>query len=131
MTTKALARPEGAKIVPIPNEINGISELLQQYGAMGVAGNEGALYERHLVFDRAIDPKVASARERFEAFAHSVRDVLVQRWVQTNQDCLRATESKTQFSASGVGLPENSPSEEGPRDKACLDSNLGERCSDS
>jgi glucan phosphorylase len=34
-------------------------------------------------FDRAIDPKVASARERFEAFSHSVRDVLAQRWVQT------------------------------------------------
>ena len=29
---------------------------------------EDALYDRHLVFDRAIDPKVASARERFEAF---------------------------------------------------------------
>ena len=45
--------------------------------------NGDALYERHLVFDRAIDPKVASARERFEAFSHSVRDILAQRWVQT------------------------------------------------
>jgi len=62
-----------------------ISELLQPYGSGTIrfAGAEDALYERHLVFDRAIDPKVASARERFEAFSHSVRDILAQRWVQT------------------------------------------------
>jgi starch phosphorylase len=41
------------------------------------------MYDRHLVFDRAIDPKVASARERFEAASHAVRDVLAQRWVKT------------------------------------------------
>jgi starch phosphorylase len=46
-------------------------------------GTENAFYERHLVFDRAIDPKVASAREKFEAIAHSVRDILAQRWVLT------------------------------------------------
>ncbi len=62
-----------------------ISELLKPYGsgAIPFVGTEDALYERHLVFDRAIDPKVASARERFEAFSHSVRDILAQRWVQT------------------------------------------------
>jgi starch phosphorylase len=46
-------------------------------------GTADSLYERHLVFGRAIDPKVASARERFEAFSHSVRDILAQRWVKT------------------------------------------------
>ena len=30
-------------------------------------GTENALYERHLIFDRVIDPEVATARERFEA----------------------------------------------------------------
>jgi len=61
------------------------SELLQQYGCGPIpfAGTENAFYERHLVFDRAIDPKVASARERFEAFSSSVRDILAQRWVLT------------------------------------------------
>ncbi|MGD0271106.1 MAG: glycogen/starch/alpha-glucan phosphorylase, partial [Candidatus Sulfotelmatobacter sp.] len=60
-------------------------ELLKPYGSaqMPLVGGENALYERHLVFDRAIDPKVASARERFEAFSHSVRDILAQRWVLT------------------------------------------------
>jgi hypothetical protein len=50
-----------------------LSELLQQYGGnlIRFAGTEAAIYERHLIFDRAIDPKVASAREGFEALAHT------------------------------------------------------------
>ena len=85
MSTKTVARPESSKVVPMATKPSNVSQLPQQYGLDGIrfAGTEGALYERHLVFDRAIDPKVASARERFEAFAHSVRDVLSQRWVQT------------------------------------------------
>jgi starch phosphorylase len=64
-----------------------ISELLRQYGCGPIpfVGTEDAVYERHLIFDRAIDPKVATARERFEAFAHSVRDILAQRWVLTKK----------------------------------------------
>jgi starch phosphorylase len=66
-------------------KLDNLPELLHQYGGnlIRFAGTEGAIYDRHLIFDRAIDPRVASARERFEAFAHSVRDVLAQRWVQT------------------------------------------------
>ena len=37
------------------------------------------------MFDRVIDPEVATARERFEAFAHSIRDILAQRWVLTKK----------------------------------------------
>ena len=85
MSTKSVARPDSAKVVPMVTKTASISELLQPYGsgAIPFVGTEDALYERHLVFDRAIDPKVASARERFEAFSHSVRDILAQRWVQT------------------------------------------------
>ncbi len=85
MSTKTVAQPKPSKIVPIPTKPENLPELLHQYGGnlIRFAGTEGALYDRHLVFDRAIDPKVASARERFEAFASSVRDVLTQRWVQT------------------------------------------------
>jgi starch phosphorylase len=44
-----------------------------------------ALYEGHLRFDNVIDPAAASARERYEAFARSVRDVLSERWLRTEQ----------------------------------------------
>jgi glycogen phosphorylase len=85
MSTKAATQPNSAKVVPMTAKPSTVSELYQRYGgdAFRFTESKGAIYERHLVFDRAIDPKVASARERFEAFAHSVRDILAQRWVQT------------------------------------------------
>ena len=85
MSTKTVARAESAKVVPMATKADHVSKLFERYGgdAFRFVEGKGALYERHLVFDRAIDPKVASARERFEAFAHSVRDILAQRWVQT------------------------------------------------
>jgi len=85
MSTKTVTQPNSATVVPIAPKKDGVPELLQQYcdDSIQLAGTADALYDRHLIFDRAIDPKVASARERFEAFAHSVRDVLAQRWVKT------------------------------------------------
>src|SRR5208337_1485783 len=85
MSTESVARPNSAKVVPIETKAPSFSDLLRQYGCGPIpfVGTENAFYERHLVFDRAIDPKVASARERFEAFSRSVRDILAQRWVKT------------------------------------------------
>jgi starch phosphorylase len=85
MSTNRVASPSSAKVVPMTTSTTDVSDVLQQYGCGGTPfiGTENAFYERHLVFDRAIDPKAASARERFEAFSHSVRDTLAQRWVLT------------------------------------------------
>ena len=74
----------------LPQPKNGslrVSELLRQYGCGPVpfVGTENAFYDRHLIFDRVIDTAVATDRERFEAFAHSIRDVLAQRWVLTKK----------------------------------------------
>jgi starch phosphorylase len=61
--------------------------LLEQYGCGPIrfSGHHDALYERHLLFDDVIDPATAGMREKFEAAARSVRDVLSQRWVQTGR----------------------------------------------
>ena len=84
MSTKTVTQPKSAPVVPIVTKRDSVPEILQQYGdSIQFAGTTDALYDRHLIFDRAIDPKAASARERFEAFAHSVRDVMAQRWVKT------------------------------------------------
>src|SRR6202047_2104656 len=85
MSTKTAVPLDSPKLVPTKTSTNKGSDLLEQYGSGStpLVGAEGALYERHLVFDRAIDPRVASARERFEAFSRSVRDILAQRWVRT------------------------------------------------
>src|SRR5215831_9428625 len=42
-------------------------------------------YDRHLVFDHIVSVEHASQRERFEAVARSLRDLLAQRWVLTQQ----------------------------------------------
>src|SRR5512136_1504901 len=62
-----------------------VSRIVRQYGCGPVqfAGTDSALYERHLVFDHVLNPEDAGRRERFEAVARSVRDVLSQRWLHT------------------------------------------------
>ena len=59
--------------------------LLAQYGCGPIrfSGTDDALYERHLLFDDIVAPNAAGPREQFEAAARSARDVLSQRWVQT------------------------------------------------
>jgi starch phosphorylase len=61
------------------------ARLIEQYGCGPVqfAGRDEALYERHLIFDNVMEAGEIGARERFEAVAHSVRDVLSQRWIHT------------------------------------------------
>ena len=73
------------KVPPLTAEAS--AALLDQYGCGPIrfSGDTDALYERHLLFDDVIDPIAAGARERFEAAARSVRDVLSQRWVHTEQ----------------------------------------------
>ena len=85
MSTNRVASSNSPKVIPLSASAANVSDVLQKYGygAMPFIGTENATYERRLVFDRAIDPKLASARERFEAFSSSVRDVLAQRWVLT------------------------------------------------
>ena len=64
-----------------------LSKLREQYGCGPVqfTGTSDALYERHLVFDNVMEATTIGARERFEAIARSVRDVLSQRWIHTGQ----------------------------------------------
>ncbi len=92
MSTKGVTAPNGLRVPPRTPEEWRVSELLKQYGCGPIAfvGSENAFYDRHLVFDRVIDPRVATARERFEAFSRSIRDVLAQRWSLT-----RSTYEKT------------------------------------
>ena len=61
--------------------------LSSKYGCGPVqfSGTDEALYERHLLFDNGVDLGEATARDRFEALARSVRDVLSQRWLLTEK----------------------------------------------
>jgi starch phosphorylase len=64
-----------------------LSKLSSQYG-LGpgdLATTLHDLCERHLLFDNGVDPIVTNAREHYEAFARSVREVLSQRWIHTRK----------------------------------------------
>src|ERR1700744_5476035 len=78
MGTKAAVEPAGS-------ESDIVSQRLRNYarGAYEFSGSDNALYERHLAFDNIVDLTALDPRERFEAFARAVRDVLSQRWLQT------------------------------------------------
>src|SRR3954467_8545606 len=81
MSTKSVLEPS------VSMESKRMSSLLQQYGCglIQFAGIDNALYERHLLFDSVIDRDTATTRDQFEAIAHSVRDILSQRWVLTEK----------------------------------------------
>jgi starch phosphorylase len=72
---------------PKPTQSDETAALIKQYGCGPVefSGTDNALYERHLLFDKVLPVTDAGARERFEAFAHSIRDILSQRWVLTEK----------------------------------------------
>src|SRR5579859_4253855 len=69
------------------SEADTLARLLDQYdyGSVEFAGSRNASYERHLVFDNISSIQATGPRERFEAFARSVRDILSQRWVRTEE----------------------------------------------
>jgi glycogen phosphorylase len=56
-----------------------------------------AVYERHLVFDKSVDSAHSTPRERFEAFALTVREVLAQRWVQTKSTYARENPKRVYY----------------------------------
>ncbi len=65
---------------PMSPQSDTISKLS---GPDDLTGADNSLYERHLVFDNVVDPAALGLRERFEAIARTVRDILAQRWIDT------------------------------------------------
>ena len=75
-----------------------LSKLIEQYsGLVQFSGTSDALYERHLVFDNVIEEKMIGPRDRFEASARSVRDVLSQRWVRTETTYARENAKRVYY----------------------------------
>lgn len=76
-----------------------LAKLIEQYGCGPIkfTGTDEALYERHLLFDSVTDMRVADARDRFEAIARSVRDVLSQRWIRTQEAYQRSNAKRIYY----------------------------------
>jgi starch phosphorylase len=75
------------KVAATRQAVPDTQKLIAKYGCGPVhfSGTDEALYERHLLFDSGVDLTAATARDRFEALARSVRDVLSQRWLLTEK----------------------------------------------
>lgn len=54
-------------------------------------------YERHLITETVVEPSAASRRDRFEAFARAVRDILSQRWIDTESTYARAVPKRIYY----------------------------------
>ena len=65
--------------------------FLQQYScsAPRFAGVPDALYERHLKSDNVVESQSSDSRERYDAAARAVRDVLSDRWLRTDETYAR------------------------------------------
>ena len=80
---------------------NGLSPqtLLARFncGPVKFTGGDNALYERHLTFDQVIPPEKVTPRDSFEAVARSVRDVLSQRWLKTEETYQRQNTKRVYY----------------------------------
>src|SRR5271157_5677653 len=80
---------------------SGVDEdnLLRQYGVGSArfAGAPDALYERHLKFDNVVEPESSDSRERYEAAARSVRDMLSDRWLRTDETYARENPKRVYY----------------------------------
>ncbi|MEA2850040.1 MAG: glycogen phosphorylase, partial [Rhodospirillaceae bacterium] len=81
-----------------PEQAPDFASLLEQYGGpIRFNGTEGALFERHLVFDNVGDPTELGPRQQYEALARSMRDILAQRWRRTEQTYDRANPKRVYY----------------------------------
>src|SRR3954447_20404654 len=95
-TTTATSRPDLTRASRDPSHsshpVPGVTGMampktadpLEQYQCGPLRFTDPDLYDRRLIFDHIIAPDQASPRERFEALAWSVRDLLAQRWLLTH-----------------------------------------------
>jgi starch phosphorylase len=86
MATRHTAAVETRKTTAPAQDQDTAEKLLEQYecGPVSFSGMPGALYERHVVLDHVVRLEQSDRRQRFEAVAWALRDVLAQRWLQTD-----------------------------------------------
>jgi glycogen phosphorylase len=76
-----------------------LSALHTQYGCGPIhfSGTEDALYDRHLLFDRVVDPRRPDPHDQWEAAAHALRDFIAQRWLKTEQTYLQINPKRVYY----------------------------------
>src|SRR5215831_10514616 len=70
--------PKGAEPVMVAE--NALERRLKR---LGLTGNEDDWTDRYLLCEHIVDPATARSRQRFEAIARFIRDLIAHRWVKT------------------------------------------------
>ena len=91
MGTPQTQRAE-ARIVELPTTAPDRDEVLRELARSG-----RDLYRQHLLADRAGAVARATARERFEALARAVRDIIAPRWARTQESYDRANPKRVYY----------------------------------
>jgi starch phosphorylase len=73
------------------------SVYLDESWPVQLFGTTNGLYERHLLYDNVIERAAADSRDRFEAFARAVRDVLSHRWLSTDSTYKRLNPKRVYY----------------------------------
>jgi hypothetical protein len=78
---------------------NGMTDFLKQYecGPVPLERDPDAAFRRHLVFDHMVEPEKASTRQKFQAVARALRDLLAQRWLKTKQTYFRENPKRVYY----------------------------------
>ncbi len=66
-----------------PKKADPKADVIARYECDGLRFPNRDYYDRHVVFDQMVPLEAATQRERFEAVARTLRDVLAQRWIKT------------------------------------------------
>jgi len=84
---------------PASHSSGNVAALVERYGCGPIqfTGGDNGLYERHLLFDNVVPLTANGKRERFEAFARSVRDILSQRWLKTEETYARENPKRVYY----------------------------------
>jgi glycogen phosphorylase len=64
---------------------------------LGLTGKEDAWADRYLLCDHMVDPAAALEREKFEAVAHFVRDLIAHRWVKTREARVKSNPKRVYY----------------------------------
>jgi glycogen phosphorylase len=96
----SMARTPGKRLakMEIPTSLKAGAQSLAFYecGPLQFTNAED-IYDRRVVFDHAVSLEDASARVRFEAVAHALRDLLTQRWLLTEQTYERVNSKRVYY----------------------------------
>jgi len=74
-----------AKRAPTVSHSTTDAALERRLERLGLTGKEDDWTDRYLLCEHLVDPPTAHPRQRFEAVAKFIRDLVAHRWVKTRQ----------------------------------------------